>query len=58
MSDDSIVTEVREQRARLLATAGGTLESLVAYLRQREREAGRSPVNATPSTPAASSSTG
>jgi hypothetical protein len=32
MPDDSIVAEVRVCRAKLLETAGGTLDTLVRYL--------------------------
>ena len=45
MPDDSIVAEVRTQRERLVETAGGTVEALVRFLRQREAEAGRIPVS-------------
>ena len=41
MTDDPIVAEVRTQRARLLETAGGTVEALVGFLRQQEANAGR-----------------
>ncbi len=53
MSDDAIVTDGRHQRARLLQTAGGSLEALIQYLRQRETEAGRKPVRLGPQEPVA-----
>ena len=51
MPDDAIVTDVRQQRERLLETAGGSLEVLIQYLRQRETEAGRKPVRLGPQEP-------
>lgn len=44
MADDPIVADVRAQRAQLLEAAGGTLDGLIALLRRREAEAGRSAV--------------
>lgn len=58
MPDDSIAAEVRLCRAKLLETAGGTLDTLVHYLREREAEAGRTPVRLPPHTPAPQSRAG
>ena len=44
MADDPIVADVRAQRAQLLEAAGGTLDGLIALLRRREDEAGRTAV--------------
>ena len=38
MQNDPIVNEVRTARQKLLADHGGTLETLVEFLRQREQE--------------------
>lgn len=51
MPDDPIVDEVRQRRAELLETAGGTLGTLIQYLKQREAEAGRTPVQLSPRPP-------
>lgn len=48
MQEDAIVAEVRQHRIELLEAAGGTLETLVQRLQQREREAGRTPVQLPP----------
>ena len=48
MADDPIVDEVRQRRAELLETAGGTVGSLVQYLKQREAEARRTPIRLSP----------
>jgi hypothetical protein len=48
MQDDAIVADIRQHRSELLEAAGGTLDALVQYLRQREREAGRTPVQLPP----------
>ena len=37
MLKDPIVEEVRAVRAEMFKQAGGTLDSLVAYLRERQR---------------------
>jgi hypothetical protein len=58
MPEDAIVTEVRERRAELLQTAGGTLEALVQYLQEREAEAGRTPVQRPPQAPTPQSRAG
>lgn len=58
MPDDSIVAEVRLCRAKLLETAGGTVNTLVQYLREREAEAGRTPVQLPPQAPAPQSRAG
>ena len=58
MPDDSIVTDVRQQRGQLLETAGGSLKALIQYLRQREVEAGRNPVRLGPQAPVAGSRAG
>jgi hypothetical protein len=48
MQDDAIVAEVRQRRTQVLEAAGGTLDALVKYLRERERQAGRTPVQLPP----------
>ncbi|MGH7663208.1 MAG: hypothetical protein ACRENI_02760 [Gemmatimonadaceae bacterium] len=58
MPDESIVAEVRQCRAKLLATAGGTLDTLVQYLQERERQAGRTPVQLPPQAPTTQSRAG
>ena len=44
MPDDTVVAEVRNQRAQLLEAAGGTLDKLVEFLRRKQTEAGRTVV--------------
>jgi hypothetical protein len=51
MPDDPVVDEVRQRRAELVEAAGGTLETLVKYLKQREAAAGRTPVRLPPRAP-------
>ena len=58
MSEDPIVTDVREARAQLLEAAGGSVEGLVRLLRAREREAGRHPVELPPQPAGPNSSRG
>jgi hypothetical protein len=58
MADDPIVAEVRLCRAQLLETAGGTLDTLVQYLRDNEAAAGRTPVRLPPQEPAPHSRAG
>ena len=53
MADDPIVAEGWTQRARLLETAGGTVDALVRFLRQQETSAGR--VAVSPARPSRSS---
>ena len=45
MAEDMVVKEVRAQRTALLEEAGGSLEQLVALLRPREVEAGRTSIS-------------
>jgi hypothetical protein len=48
MPDDPIVAEVRLRRDELLREAGGTVDTLVQFLREQEAKAGREPVRLEP----------
>ena len=51
MPEDQVVAEVRARRAQLLEEAGGSVAKLVEFLRQREADAGRTPVTNPPRPP-------
>jgi hypothetical protein len=48
MPDDPIVAEVRLRRDEVLREAGGTVDTLVRFLKDKEAKAGREPLRLEP----------